>query len=272
MDKPVTAILAGQGTLPALLASHLGPDGCVVVSFEGQPPPLLPHPDIPHVVLPMGKIQRILDTLKRFHVNQAVFAGGMQRPNLSDMAVDMRGAKILAKLALRRTRGDNTLLSLLVAELEKDNIAVVGAHTVRPDLTPQAPFLGKHKPSKATQQDIDLGFDVLAALSDFDMGQAVIVREGQVLGIEGIEGTDALIHRLSPYTQKKRKHRAVLVKSPKRGQDLRLDMPTIGRETLNIMAQADVGGVALRLGATLILDQPQVIALADAEGMFVTCQ
>ena len=271
MDKAITAILAGQGSLPALLASHLGPQGCVVISFEGQPPPAQPHLDMPPVILPMGKIQRIVDTLKQHHVRQVVFAGAMQRPNLSDVAVDFRGAKVLAKLALRRTRGDNALLCLLVEELEKDNIAVVGAHTVRPDLTPQTPILGKHKPSKATQQDIDLGFDVLAALSDFDMGQAVIVREGQILGIEGIEGTDALIHRLAPYTQKKRKHRAVLVKSPKRGQDLRLDMPTIGRETLKSMVQADVGGVALRLGATLILDQPEVIALADAEGMFVTC-
>jgi DUF1009 family protein len=271
MDKAITAILAGQGSLPALLASHLGTDDCLVISFEGQPPPTLPHLGIPHVVLPMGKIQRIVDTLKQHHVRQVVFAGAMQRPNLSDVAVDFRGAKVLAKLALRRTRGDNALLCLLMTELEKDNIAVVGAHTVRPDLTPQTPILGKHKPSKATQQDIDLGFDVLAALSDFDMGQAVIVREGQVLGIEGIEGTDALIHRLSPYTQKKRKHRAVLVKSPKRGQDLRLDMPTIGLDTLKRMQQADLGGVALRLGATLILDQPEVIALADAEGMFVAC-
>ncbi|MFM7621935.1 MAG: LpxI family protein [Alphaproteobacteria bacterium] len=266
MDK--TAILAGQGALPALLASPLGPEGCVVISFEGQPPPALPHPDIPHVVLPMGKIQRILDTLRWFHVRQVVFAGAMQRPNLSDVAVDFRGAKVLAKLALRRARGDNALLCLLMEELEKDNITVVGAHTVRPDLTPQTPFLGKHKPSSAHQQDIDLGFDVLAALSDFDMGQAVIVREGQVLGIEG---TDALIQRLAPYTQKKRKHKAVLIKAPKRNQDLRLDMPTIGAETLKTMAKANLGGVALRLGATLILDQPEVIALANTQEMFVTC-
>lgn len=267
MDK--TAILAGQGSLPALLASHLGPEGCVVVRFEGQPPSTLSHPDIPHVVLPMGKIQRIIDTLKEFHVHQVVFAGAMQRPNLSDVAVDFRGAKVLAKLALRRTRGDNALLCLLMEELEKDNLIVVGAHTVRPDLTPQTPFLGKHKPSPEHQQDIALGFDVLAALSEFDMGQAVIVREGQVLGIEGIEGTDALIQRLSPYTQKKRKHKAVLIKAPKRHQDLRLDMPTIGLDTLKRMQQADLGGVALRLGTTLILDQPDVVALADAEGMFV---
>ena len=271
MDKPITAILAGQGSLPTLLARHLGPEACVVITFEGQPPPALPHPDIPHVVLPMGKIQRIMDTLKNFHVTRAVFAGGMQRPNLSDMAVDLRGTKVLANLALRRARGDNALLSLLVEELDKDNITVVGAHTVRPDLTPEAGLLGKHKPDKAAQEDIDLGFEVLTALSDFDMGQAAIVREGQILGIEGIEGTDTLIQRLAPYTQKKRKHKAVLVKSPKQGQDLRLDMPTIGPETLRIMAEAGLAGIALRAGATLVLDQKEAIALADTHKLFVTC-
>jgi DUF1009 family protein len=187
------------------------------------------------------------------------------------MAVDLRGTKVLAKLALRRARGDNALLSLLVEELDKDNITVVGAHTVRPDLTPEPGLLGKHKPDKAAQEDIDLGFEVLTALSDFDMGQAAIVREGQILGIEGIEGTDALIQRLAPYTQKKRKHNAVLIKSPKRGQDLRLDMPTIGPETLKIMAEAGLAGIALRAGATLVLDREEVITLADTHKMFVTC-
>ena len=264
-----TAILAGQGRLPHLIIEKLTPDNGVIITFNGQPAVDFSASKLPHINLPIGKIQRIIDTMHQNNVTQVVFAGAIQRPALSDLAVDIRGAKIIAKLAMNKTKGDNTLLSILMSELEKEGIIVIGANMIRPDLSPSIGILSKQKPSKTAQNDIELGFTILNTLSPFDIGQAIITCNGQVLGIEGVEGTDELINRLSPYIKKYHKHEAILIKSPKINQDLRLDMPTIGVQTVTALANAGAKGIAIKANQTIILDQNEVIKQSNQHKIFI---
>jgi hypothetical protein len=122
--------------------------------------------------------------------------------------------------------------------------------------------------------DIAKGRDVLRALSPFDVGQAAVVIDGHVVGVEGIEGTDELLNRIASLRSggriRSRKARGVLVKAPKIGQDLRFDLPTVGSRTVEGAAVAGLAGVAVVAGNTIVADAQAMIETADTAGLFVT--
>lgn len=144
---------------------------------------------------------------------------------------------------------------------------MVGVHTIVPELlTPQG-VLGCVKPGKTDWKDIERGSQVAHLLGKADVGQAVIVQQGLVLAVEGIEGTAALIKRTAPL---KRKGKApVLIKMCKPTQDHRVDLPTIGEQTIQQAHQAGIKGIALQAGKTLIVDVDKTIALADKLNIFM---
>jgi hypothetical protein len=121
--------------------------------------------------------------------------------------------------------------------------------------------------------DIAKGRDVLRALSPFDIGQAVVVIDGHVVGVEDIEGTDGLLARVARLRAEGRIRanaaRGVLVKAPKSGQDLRFDLPTIGARTVEGAAAASLAGIAIVAGNTLVAEPQSMIETADAAGLFV---
>jgi DUF1009 family protein len=193
-------------------------------------------------------------------------AGGVRRPSLLDLRPDMRVVKVFTKMG-RKGIGDDGLLRAVINEVEGEGYRVVGAHEVLPKLTAGEGPLGGVVPDGQASADIERGMAVLSALSEADIGQAVVVQQGIVLGVEAVEGTDALIERCK--TLKRDGPGGVLVKFSKRGQETRVDMPTIGPETIKQVADAGLRGVAIGAGTTIILDVDELVRAADEAGVFV---
>jgi DUF1009 family protein len=159
------------------------------------------------------------------------------------------------------------LLRAVADELEKEGFVVIGAHEIEPALITPEGLLGKVSPTPETQKDVERGIEVARQLGVLDVGQAVIVQQGIVLGVEGVEGTDALIERCRGLHRKG--SGGVLIKSCKPQQDRRLDLPTIGVQTVRKAFQAGLSGIAVEAGASLLLDRSEVLHAADKLGIFV---
>jgi hypothetical protein len=127
--------------------------------------------------------------------------------------------------------------------------------------------LGRHVPDAQAEDDIAVGFRVVRALGALDIGQAAVVQQGLVLGVEAIEGTDALIARCAAL--RREGPGGVLVKAPKPGQERRADLPAIGRRTVEAAAAAGLRGIAVEAGASFVLDRVATAAAADRAGLFV---
>jgi UDP-2,3-diacylglucosamine hydrolase len=202
-----------------------------------------------------------------------VIIGEMARPEFADLRLDWGAVKRAAGLAQLFRRGDNGLLAGLAEIIEREGIRVVGAHDVAPRLlAPVGPF-GARAPSPEDETDIALGARMLDALSSFDAGQGAVVAAGRVLAIEAAEGTDAMLARVAEMRANGRLRFAGPaggpVKAPKRGQDLRLDMPAIGPRTIEGVAKAQLRGAAVAGGRVLIVERERLAREADAVGLFV---
>ena len=192
--------------------------------------------------------------------------GRVGRPSLAAVALDRRARAMLAKLG-SRDAGDDRLLRLIVRELESDGFRVVGADILAARLlAPAGRIAGPALPADA-QPDIDRGIAVARALGAADVGQAVVVQGQLVLGVEAAEGTDALLARCGEL--KREGPGGVLVKGRKPGQERRVDLPTIGPDTVRRAAAAGLRGIAVEAGHTLTADLAGIERAADVTGLFV---
>ena len=166
------------------------------------------------------------------------------------------------------------MLSGIGRILERDGFRMVGIKDVAPDVLMPEGCLTRAQPAQTAIAEIAKGRDVLRALSPFDIGQAAVVIDGHVVGVEDIEGTDGLLARIARLRGEGRIRakagRGVLVKAPKSGQDLRFDLPTIGPRTAEGAARAGLAGIAIVAGNTIVVDPQTMIEAADAAGLFVT--
>jgi UDP-2,3-diacylglucosamine hydrolase len=267
LPKPKLGIIAGKGELPALILDAVRAEGrpVFVLALEGQTAPNLVA-ECNHAWIPMGAIGRGIDALKQAGVIQVVFAGGVRRPSLLKFGLDGRGAKLLAKIG-KAALGDDRLLTVLINELENDGLSVVGADDILGDLLAEAGPLGRHVPDELANEDISRGIEIAQSLGRLDVGQAVAVQQGIVLGVEAIEGTDALISRAGAVAREG--PGGILVKIKKPCQERRADLPTIGRSTVEACVRAGLRGIAVEAGATLILGRSEVIEAADAAELFI---
>jgi DUF1009 family protein len=158
--------------------------------------------------------------------------------------------------------------------LEQNGFRMVGIRDVAPDLLMPEGCATRAAPDQSGTADIARGRDVLRALSPFDIGQAVVVIDGHVVGVEDIEGTDGLLARIARLRDEGRIRakagRGVLVKAPKSGQDLRFDLPTIGPRTVEGAVKAGLAGIAIVAGHTIVVEPQAMIEAADADELFVT--
>jgi lipid-A-disaccharide synthase len=260
-------IIAGSGALPGLLiaASRAAGRPYFVLGLTGfaEPRALNQEPD---AWLRLGEAGRALDLLKTAGVGEVVMAGAVKRPKLADLRPDARGAQFLARIA-GRALGDDGLLAAIVAEVEREGFRVVGADAILADLLAPLGPLGAHRPDDAALADIAIGVAAAAELGRRDIGQAVVVRNREVLGEEDAVGTDALLARC--VARLKAGGGGVLVKVKKPQQERRVDLPTIGVETVGNAAAVGLRGIAVEAGQSLIIDRPAVVAAADAAGLFV---
>ena len=260
-------ILAGGGDLPRVLVQtcHSMQRDVFVVAFEGQADPELTE-DIPHLWARLGAAGKVIDCLRKEGVEELVFAGSIRRPSLAELRPDWRAAKLFAKKG-KQLFGDDALLQAVCEELEGEGFNILGAHEVVQDVLAPQGAIGKVSPTDDQLGDIDRGVEVIQALGRLDVGQAAVVQQGLVLGVEAIEGTDALLERCTKHVRKGDK--GVLVKTCKPQQDRRMDMPTVGVRTIENAAQAGLGGVAVQAGQTILLDREKMAERADQLGVFL---
>ena len=190
------------------------------------------------------------ETVSAENCRDLVFIGTLVRPALSEIRLDWDTLHVLARVWAAFRGGDDHLLSGIGRILERDGFRMVGIRDVAPDLLMPEGCLTRAKPDENAVADIARGREVLRALSPFDIGQAAVVIDGHVVGVEDIEGTDGLLARVARLRMEGRIRakaaRGVLVKAPKSGQDLRFDLPTIGPRTVEGVAKASLAGVASR--------------------------
>ncbi len=260
-------IIAGSGGLPERLIASCQAAGrdVFVLALEGEADPALME-TVPHVWCRLGAAASSLDRLRAHAVSEVVLAGGVRRPTLTSLRPDWRATKFLARVGYRAL-GDDGLLSAVVEELEREGFRVVGADQLLDEAAlPEGP-LGRVSPDEDARADIALGIRLARAIGGLDIGQAVVVQQGLVLGVEAIEGTDALLARCAEL--RRDGPGGVLVKMEKPGQERRADRPTIGPQTIRRAAASGLRGIAAEAGATLVVDRTELIREADAAGLFV---
>ena len=265
---PKLGILAGRGELPGRLAESCQAAGrdYVVLAFNGEtdPGPIEGHPQA-WVDLPA--LGRGIAALKAAGAQELVLIGAVGRPDFRNLRPDWRGARLLPKIVKAARTGDDAILKVLVAELESEGFRVVGAEEVLRELAPDSGLLAGPQPDARDRDDIRRGIEVLQALGRFDIGQGVVVRDGQVLAVEAAEGTDAMLERCRQFVGEARG--GVLVKLPKPDQERRADMPTIGATTVRHCADAGLKGIALEAGGALVIDIASVREVAATAQLFV---
>jgi DUF1009 family protein len=202
------------------------------------------------------------------------FIGTLVRPALSELRLDWGTLRVIGHVLAAFRGGDDHLLSGIGRILEQDGFRMVGIRDVAPDLLMPEGCVTRKSPDENADADIARGREVLRALSPFDIGQAAIVIDGHVVGVEDIEGTDGLLVRVARLRAEGRIRakaaRGVLVKAPKSGQDLRFDLPTMGPRTIEGAAAAQLAGIAIIAGNTIVVEPQTMIEAADAAGLFVT--
>jgi hypothetical protein len=262
-------VLAGGGPLPGELIAAAQAAGreVFVLAFEGETDPALVD-GLPHAWVPLGAVGQALRLLHDAAVEDVVMIGPVRRPSLSHLKLDLRGMKLVSKLGWRSLQGDDRLLRTVVEELEAEGFRVVGADEVMTPLLAPAGPITRTRPDAEAERDIALGIQVASRLGELDIGQAVIVQQGLVLGVEAVEGTDRLLERCAGLRREGRG--GVLVKLKKPTQERRADLPTIGPDTIAGAVAAGLVGVAVQAGQCLIVDRPAVVAAADRAGLFVT--
>jgi DUF1009 family protein len=268
-SKAVVGILAGGGSLPREIADVLFADGQnpVIVGLEGE---VRPRDFAGHdfTLVNWGRIGHLLRTFKQKGVTDLVIVGSVTRPDLRAIRTDFgfwwnlpRIFKIVA------AGGDDSVLRRVVGFFEGHGFVVRGPADVAPALVIGEGAYGQVAMSDASNRDFEIGREIVARLAPFDVGQAVVVANGTVLAIEGAEGTDAMLKRVVERRGDARG--GVLVKWPKPGQELRVDMPAIGPNTVAGVVAAGLQGIAVQAGATLAAQRGDTTDAADAAQVFI---
>ena len=273
-SSPVGLIAAG-GVMPFAVADSLIARGITPVLFalKGACDPLAVK-RFRHHWISLGQVGRAVRLFRAENCRDLVFIGTLVRPALSEIRLDWGTLRVIRRLWASFRGGDDHLLSGIARILEQDGFRMVGIKDVAPDLLMPEGCLTRKAPDENAAADIARGRAVLRALSPFDIGQAVVVIDGHVVGVEDIEGTDGLLTRVARLRKEGRirakSARGVLVKAPKNGQDLRFDLPTIGPKTIEAVARAGLSGIAVVAGNTSVVEAQIMVETADTAGLFVT--
>jgi UDP-2,3-diacylglucosamine hydrolase len=258
-------IIAGGGAAPRELIAACRDMGRAffVIALEGQADPDL-YPDVELEFGAFGTLKRLCAQEK---ITEIVMLGRVRRPSVSEIRPDLLGLKVLAKIGLNSFGDDGLLRAVSKAIEEECGVRIVGSHEVFKNLLMPQGVLTKTAPDAQARKDIAQGIKVARALGALDIGQAVIVQHGVVLGVEAVEGTDDLIARAGRLVRKG--GGGVLVKCVKPQQDSRFDLPTLGPSTIENLIAADLEGVAMESQKSLLLEREKTIALANEEGIFI---
>ncbi|QPM89511.1 LpxI family protein [Pseudooceanicola algae] len=262
------AIIAGAGALPLqIAAAH--PEA-LLISFHDL-----------DCDLPEGSLQRhryeqlggLFDALRAAGVTRVVMAGAMSRPDFDPSLMDETVQGLMPRLvAAMGAGGDDSLLRLIISLFEERGFSVVGAHDLLPGLTASAGLFAGPGLSDQATVDARRGQEILVTMAPLDIGQGCVVAGGLCLGLETVQGTDALLRFVAQTPRHLRRGKGVLCKFPKQGQDLRVDMPAIGPATLRAAAAAGLDGIVIAAGQVLLLEAAKLADLADDLGLTIQAE
>jgi len=262
--RPALGILAGGGALPIEIADAVARSGrpLHIVGIEGEADPAIGR--YPHTWVNLGGIGAMTRALRQHGCRELVIAGSTRRPNLMRLRPDLGFLTSLPDLVRCLRGGDDSVLRRVVRFFEAKGLQVLGVEDVAPHLLAPPGPLGSHAPGEAQRTAIARGFAMIRALGPFDVGQAVVAAGERIVAIEGAGGTDAMLDGIATDVKG-----GVLAKGPKPGQEMRVDVPTIGPETVRRCAALGLAGIAVLRGSTIVLAREEVRGRADRAGLFV---
>ncbi|MBA4249608.1 MAG: hypothetical protein C0432_02425 [Candidatus Puniceispirillum sp.] len=270
--KQMIALISGSKNLPIQLHDYFiearVPHCCVLFENNLNKPLIqkLETSNTPYIINQIGQLRPFFKFLKQHNVNKLIFSGSIDRKKINPLHFDTLGLKWLFKIGGAFFKGDDNLLQSLIKLLQKEQFEIVPASYYLKDLFTD---VGNHASLKISCDriaDAQYGFDLLHTLSPFDVGQAVIVDRGKIIGIEGPEGTEQLIQRCKDLLTPDSK--AILVKASKKNQSHLIDMPTIGPETFTQAHQCMITGIAIEALKVQVLDLSKCIEIANQNNMY----
>lgn len=272
--KTSVAIICGGGSIPAAVAAAIDRSGRrpVMLAIRGWADPKLVE-RYTHHWISIGQAGRLFRLAEAERCREAVFIGTLTRPALTQIRLDWRTIRMMPRIARAFAGGDDRLITSIAKLAEEAGLRIIGVKDVAPEILVPEGALGRYQPSARDQTDIACALNLIATLGSFDVGQAAVVANKYVLAIEAAEGTDNMLARVADLRAAGRvttpKGVGVLVKAPKPRQDMRFDLPTIGPQTVANTVRANLAGIAVAAGNTMIADPAELIAAADRAGIFV---
>jgi DUF1009 family protein len=265
---PVLGLIAGSGPLPfevAQAARERGLRVAIVAIEDNTDPAIEGCADGAFQWLNAGQLGALIAFMKEAGASEVILAGAVSKAAIlrdpSRLRPDARALKLLSSLA---ARGDDAILRAVASELESEGLCVVDSTRYLDQRMVKTGVLCGAPPDAATASDLALGMRLIESLGVHDVGQACLVRQGTVLAVEALEGTDRMVRRGAEFGSG-----AVLVKAAKPGQDMRFDVPVIGPGTLDVAVECKLRAIGLEAGRTLVLEQTRALAKAEAAGITI---
>ena len=267
MEGPVLGLIAGQGVFPLEVARMARRRGLRVacVALRDQTRPEIADEVEQITWIHPGEVNAGLAAFREASVREVVMAGKVTKSDLFQnpeaLRMDERASGLLSGLSDQK---DDTILGRLADFLETVGLHLLPQYALTPELLVGEGVLSATAPDAEQEADIAFGFPIAKTLGDLDIGQTVVVKDRAVLAVEAIEGTDATIRRAGAIASG-----ACVVKVAKPSQDPRFDVPTIGPDTIAVLAEAKVAVLAFEAGATVVLERDVVVREADAHGIAI---
>jgi UDP-2,3-diacylglucosamine hydrolase len=269
MQNPdVLGIIAGNGVYPCLLADSARKAGLrkiIAAAFTGETDPALAqHVDVIEWMR-VGELGRLLKFLREQKIHQAIMAGQIAPGNLFDLRPDWKALLLLAQL---KQRNAESIFAAIANELSKVGVDLLPATTFLEGSLAQAGLIAGPKLSRREEQDVDFGWKTAKEIAGLDIGQTVIVKNGTIVAVEALGGTNDVIKRGGTLARKG----AVMVKVAKPNQDMRFDVPVIGLETLRVATEAGLRAIAVEATRTLLLEKDEIVDVANRSKISITAR
>ena len=211
----------------------------------------------------IGKFGKILSLIKQKKSKKVLFAGKIAKPEFSSLRLDFKGIYYMPSVIRAAKKGDAAIIKAIIKILNNEGIKVISSIYYNPELSLKSGNYTKLKPNKDDFVSIKKGIKYFNKLNELDHVQALIVNDGKIVAKEGREGTRKMLTKLEKITQ------GVLIKFPKKKQDLRMDLPTIGLQTLKDCKKYGLKGIVLKSKKNIILDKAECIQFANKNRIFI---
>ncbi len=262
MEQPppqILGIIAGNGVYPRLLADSArkaGVETIIAAAFTDETDPVLTQLVDLIEWMRVGQLNRLLKLFREQKVHHAIMAGQIAPKNLFDLRPDLKALMLLGKL---KQRNAESIFAAIADELANVDVNLLPATTFLEESLARAGLIAGPKLSQQEQDDVDLGWKIGKEIARLDIGQTIVVKNGTVVAVEALEGTNEAIKRGGALAREG----AVMVKVAKPKQDMRFDVPVIGLETIRICTEARLRVIAVETGKTLLLERDAIVDLAN---------